>query len=86
MAPMNPDASFHLMTSDPPSVLAELAAVALGSEVTTDDGRVLGAGACGTIVGVWGNGTAYDVEFIEPFAALGTVGAEAIRPDARTHG
>jgi hypothetical protein len=41
----------------------------------TDDGVTMEAGSEGTIVGVWRDGEAYEVEFAEPAGALATVEA-----------
>ena len=40
--------------------------------------RELPAGARGTVVGVWGDGDAFEVEFISPFECLITVRAEGL--------
>jgi hypothetical protein len=42
-------------------------------------GRDLPAGAHGTVVGVWRNGAAYEVEFTQPFACLVTLRATSLR-------
>ena len=42
-------------------------------------GRDLPAGARGTVVGVWRNGAAYEVEFTHPFACLVTLRAMSLR-------
>ena len=42
-------------------------------------GRDLPAGAHGTIVGVWRNGAAYEVEFTQPFACLVTLRAASLQ-------
>jgi hypothetical protein len=44
--------------------------------VTAD--RDLPAGAHGTVVGVWRDGAAYEVEFTQPFACLVTVRAASL--------
>jgi hypothetical protein len=42
-------------------------------------GRDLPAGAHGTIIGVWRNGAAYEVEFTQPFACLVTLRAASLQ-------
>jgi hypothetical protein len=42
-------------------------------------GRDLPAGAHGTVVGVWLDGAAYEVEFSHPFECLVTVRAASLR-------
>ena len=51
---------------------AELERVAL-KEAITSDRRVLPRGATGTVVTIWGDGQAVEVEFTKPFAALVTL-------------
>jgi hypothetical protein len=41
-------------------------------------GRDLPAGAHGTVVGVWRDGAAYEVEFSQPFPCLVTVRAASL--------
>jgi Domain of unknown function (DUF4926) len=55
------------------SRLAEHSLVRLAARVDLGGGRVLPAGAVGAVVGVWADGTAYEVEFSEPFHAVATV-------------
>ncbi|MEL6059264.1 MULTISPECIES: DUF4926 domain-containing protein [unclassified Methylobacterium] len=62
-----------------PQALAELSVVALLRDVVTDDGVTVPAGTEGTIVGVWGGGEAYEVEFDEPVVGNATVQADALR-------
>lgn len=59
--------------------IGELTRVALVEPVTAEDGFLLPAGCVGTVVGVWGRGEGFDVEFTSPVAALVTVGPSAIR-------
>ena len=62
------------------SALKELDDVVLAAPVRVAAvGRDLPAGAHGTIVGVWRNGAAYEVEFTEPFACLVTLPAKSLR-------
>ncbi|MEA1832886.1 DUF4926 domain-containing protein [Methylobacterium durans] len=63
-----------------PAPLPELSVVELLRDGKTDDGRSVPAGACGTIVGIWGGGEAYEVEFVQPLVGLATVTADALRP------
>ncbi|WP_267428450.1 DUF4926 domain-containing protein [Methylobacterium sp. GC_Met_2] len=62
-----------------PHAFAELCVVALLREVVTDDGTTVPAGAEGTVVGVWGDGEAYEIEFDEPVVGNATVQADALR-------
>ncbi|WP_375458298.1 DUF4926 domain-containing protein [uncultured Enterovirga sp.] len=56
-------------------VLAELSVVALRVPATTFDGLAIPAGATGTVVTVWEDGAAYDVEFTDP-AGLASLTAD----------
>lgn len=58
--------------------LAELARVVILAPVQTMEGDEVGAGTEGTVVAVWQDGAAYDVEFAD---ALGpaTIAAEFVR-------
>lgn len=60
--------------------LRDLDRVVLRVPVTTDDGDVMAAGTEGTVVGVWREGAAYEVEFAHPEGALATVEACDLRP------
>ena len=62
-----------------PQSLAELSMVALLRDVMTDDGVTVPAGTEGTIVGIWANGEAYEVEFDEPVVGNATVRVDALR-------
>lgn len=59
--------------------LPDLTMVTLLRPVSTDAGVVKAAGSTGVIVGIWGAGEAYEVEFSEPRGALATVEAGALR-------
>jgi hypothetical protein len=62
------------------SAFKELDDVVLAAPVrVATAGRDLPAGAHGTIVGVWRNGAAYEVEFTRPFACLVTLRATSLR-------
>ena len=65
--------------TQPQAPLAELSVVALLREVVTDDGLTVPAGAEGTVVGIWGDGEAYEIEFDEPVAGNATVRADDLR-------
>jgi hypothetical protein len=57
----------------------ELEAVVLAQTIHVRSvGRDLPAGSRGTVVGVWRDGQAYEVEFATPFACLVTVPAEGL--------
>lgn len=56
----------------------ELSMVALAYAVESDDGLVP-AGSKGTVVFVYPNEVAYEVEFSRPFHTVATVKAEAVR-------
>jgi len=58
--------------------LSEHSVAKLSHSVTLGDGRTLPAGSAGAIVGIWGEGKAYEVEFLEPFHAVVTVPADAL--------
>lgn len=53
----------------------ELQVIRISKEVETEDGEKVPSGTCGTIVGVWGQGEAYEVEFTDP------IGVATIRAD-----
>lgn len=88
--------NIRAMTSDPkvsPSVLAalrskdgirlkELDRLVLDEEVDTADG-LLPRGAEGTVVLVWRNGEAFEVEFTRPFPALVILKPNQVRRAAR---
>lgn len=60
------------------SAFQELSVVALLVPATTFDGEPVGVGATGTIVSVWNDGEAYDVEFTDP-VGIASVAAADIR-------
>lgn len=55
----------------------ELERVTLGRPVESEDGLVP-AGTSGTIMHVYSEGSAYEVEFTEPFSTVATVKADEI--------
>ena len=57
----------------------ELDAVTLAVETRTEDGETVPAGTVGTVVAVWGQAEAFDIEFDAPFTGLVTVGPEMLR-------
>lgn len=60
--------------TDPvPASFDELDIVALREPFPLSGNASLPRGAEGTIVGIWGGGQAYEVEFTEPVAALVTL-------------
>ncbi|KQO70581.1 MULTISPECIES: DUF4926 domain-containing protein [unclassified Methylobacterium] len=71
---------FYLLRKDEPGVdLRELDDVVLLADARTDDGTLIQAGTEGTVVAVWQDGSAYEVEFAEPEGALATVRATGIK-------
>lgn len=64
----------------PSEVLPELTMVVLLRPAHTYSGGIKPAGSTGAIVGIWGDGQAYEVEFREPQGALATVPAGDLRP------
>jgi hypothetical protein len=58
----------------------ELDQVTLAEAVyVTELERELPVGASGTVVGIWQNGRAYEVEFSQPFECLVTVPSEGLK-------
>ena len=57
----------------------ELDVVALREPFALSRDASLPRGARGTVVGVWGGGQAYEVEFTEPFTALVTLRPSQVR-------
>lgn len=57
------------------TTLTETSRAKLASSLELLNGRELPAGSTGTIVGVWADGEAYEVEFTKPFHAVVTVTA-----------
>jgi hypothetical protein len=64
----------------------EHSVVTLFSGLELEDGRMLPPGAAGAVVGIWKKGAAYEVEFNEPFHAVVTIPAEALRQAGRASG
>lgn len=76
---MSIDTFFLMRRHGPPSDLRELDRVCLIDPVIADDGDAIEAGSQGTVVGIWRDGGAYEVEFASPEGALATVEAEGLR-------
>ena len=76
---MSVDAHYIVRRNELRSDLRDLDRVALITAAVTDDGVTMEAGSEGTIVGVWRDGEAYEVEFAEPTGALATVEATNLR-------
>ena len=57
--------------------------VVLIADAVTDGGDSVAAGTEGTVVGVWRDGAAYEVEFAEPEGALATIEAGQLLRVAR---
>lgn len=69
---MNVPVLTYTLQPDEPQGFADLDGVRLTHAVVTDDGKVVAEGTEGTVVGVWAEGAAYEVEFS---AGLATVEA-----------
>ncbi|MET0367984.1 MAG: DUF4926 domain-containing protein [Methylobacterium sp.] len=65
--------------AEPDLPLRDLDRVALTAAAVTDDGDRIEAGRQGTIVGIWREGAAYEVEFADPPGSLATVEAGHLR-------
>lgn len=77
--PMSVEVLYLLRKDEPGAGLRELDDVLLLADARTDDGATIRAGTEGTVVAVWHDGPAYEVEFAEPEGALATVGPAEIR-------
>lgn len=53
-----------------PHGFAELDGVCLVFPITTDEGMAIPVGTEGTVVGVWAQGAAYEVEFADGLATV----------------
>lgn len=76
---MTVDALYYLRTKEPQSALRDLDDVVLTADLEADSGFVVKAGTEGTVVGIWGAGESYEVEFAEPEGTLATVKATDLR-------
>lgn len=83
---MTADPIFYVRSTDAVPAIPELSVVALRADLTLDDARVLPAEAEGTVVGLWGDGEGYVVEFDVPFHAVASVEAEHLREVVRFGG
>lgn len=72
------EAEYRTVASQRRFPIDELDEVTLSRDVVDMDGRRVPAGSVGTVVGVWGEMAAFEVEFTRPFQALATVRREAI--------
>lgn len=76
----------YVMRSQAPrSGLKDLDAVVLTAAVQSDDGETIEAGSHGTVVGVWRDGVAFEVEFSSPVAGLATVLASDLVAESAPH-
>lgn len=80
---MNVQTVFLLRRDEPRSDLIDLDRVVLIADAVTDGGDSVAAGTEGTVVGVWRDGAAYEVEFAEPEGALATIEAGQLLRVAR---
>ena len=76
---MSVDALYIVRRTEPRSDLRDLDRVALTTAATTDGGDTMQPGTQGTVVGIWRDGEAYEVEFAQPVGALATVEAAGLR-------
>lgn len=61
-------------------MLLENSRVELSSGFELNDGRSLPVESKGTVVGIWADGAAYEVEFMNPFHAVATIPAPKLSP------
>ena len=76
---MSVEAVYIMRNRAPRSGLKDLDRVELTASVVSDDGDTIAAGSRGTVVGVWHDGAAYEVEFTHPVAGLATVDPAGLR-------
>jgi hypothetical protein len=69
---------YRIVASERRSLIDELDEVVLSRDVVDMDGQCVPAGSVGTVVGVWGEMAAFEVEFAQPFQALATVQRDRI--------
>ncbi|AWN39042.1 DUF4926 domain-containing protein [Methylobacterium radiodurans] len=72
---MSVEVLYHWREERPEAPFRELDEARLLADAVTLDGDTIAAWTIGTIVGIWRNGEAYEVEFAEPMGALCTVEA-----------
>jgi hypothetical protein len=75
---VNTEFKLYEMTNNRPTQHPELSLISLGRPVASEDGE-LPRGASGTVLHVYPQALAYEVEFFEPFHTVATVEATAIR-------
>lgn len=80
---MTIDPVFYLQASAADAPIPEFSVVALGAALALGDARILPAGSEGTVVGLWGDGEGYVVEFDTPFHTIATVEGGSLREVAR---
>ncbi|MGX9981608.1 hypothetical protein [Methylobacterium fujisawaense] len=61
----------------------ELDAVTLDVDTRTSEGETVPAGTTGTVMAVWGQAEAFEVEFDEPFTGLARIDQSMIRAHQR---
>lgn len=83
---MTVDPLFYVRTTDARAAIPELSVVALRADLTLADARVIPIAAEGTVVGLWGDGRGYVVEFDAPFHAVASVEADQLREVVRFGG
>ena len=71
--PMSVETVYLMRKDKPGAALRDLDDVRVLVDVVTGDGDTIAAGTEGTVVAVWGEGEAYEVEFPEPMGALAMV-------------
>lgn len=57
----------------------ELDRVQTVADVVGEEGERIPAGSTGTVVAIWGDGVAFDVEFTRPFETLAAIAPENLR-------
>lgn len=72
---MSVEVLYQWRGAQPETAFRELDDARLLADAVTLDGDTITAGTIGTVVGVWGCGEAYEVEFADPMGALCTVEA-----------
>lgn len=65
--------------ADRTSAFRELDRVTTLADAVGEDGETIPAGSTGTVVAVWGDGAAFDVEFMRPVEALAAIEFAALK-------
>lgn len=73
---MTADTVYLMRRQEPQTRFQDLDRVRVTKAVSTDDGDQIVAGREGTVVGIWRDGAAYEVEFAHPPGALATVDSD----------